>query len=472
MRRLWLSLLAALLCLSLTAPALAEVAFLPDFPFDSLETMPLELNLSANVTTYAPFDEDRLPQLTSLLKHLALRISWQPLIDETQSSVAVLVDGDEAININLQQSEQGGMAQFSVLPDVTFAGADPLAELLGVSSEPFTILGLDGSETAWLEDGYALLIACEDVLAPYLTEESKVKTDIKNMGTARRKQNYTIPKSSAEELTALLSDACPEGKLKELISSLVFSGKQTLRVYRTEDGAPLRMEWTGNCGVDEKHLRELNLTWRLRRDNSAYRDELSLRSPALSGSDRNSLDWSCSIVPGKSGATTLSGEFTYSWVADKQKTILSGECKLTAAPDAGGSRVTGKATLTQQLPGEEIVTGYAFEPDLLFSGDANVPAVDGLLTVSTLYGKKVTNTAELGLSLARAGYTSWQMRPETVDLAALHEADLEALRAQVTRAVSSAMIRRLVLLPQEDLAYLFLDLPEESVQAIIDAANQ
>lgn len=471
MRRILLGLLTMLCCLTLTASALAEVSFLPAISLEELETMPLELTLSAEVTAYAPFGEDRLPQLTSLMKHLSLYITWQPLIDETQSTVAVLVDGEEALSLGLQETEQGNMAQFSVLPDTTYAGADPLALLLGTSSQPLTVFGLDGSEAAWLEEGYELLRAIEDGLAPYLTGESKIKTEIKNMGTARLKQDYTIPKTEAEGATALLAGLCPNGRLKALISGLVFSGKQTLRVYRDADGAPLRIEWSGNCGVDEDHLRDVTLTWRMRRDDTAYRDELTLTSPALRGSDNNRLTWSCAIVPNKSGQMVLSGSLSYTRTENKQKTTLTSEYKLTSGEEGSGTRVTGSATIAQQLPGEDSTTGYTFEPNLLVTGDSNIPAIEGTVTVSSLSGKKTLDQAVITLDLRRAGYTSWQMRPETIYLSMLDDASLEATREQVTDAISSALIRRLVRLPREDLDYLFMDLPEETIQAIISIAQ-
>ena len=472
MRRILLGLLAALCCLALTVPAMAEVSFLGGWPYSALDAMPLELTLSADVTAYAPFDEDRLPQLTNLLKHLSLRITRQPLLDETQSTVAVLVDGEEAVSFSLQESPQGGMLQLSALPDITYAGADPLSALLGASSEPLTLLGLDGSESAWLEEGYALLASIDVPLASYLTSETSVKTDIKDMGTARLKQDYTVSKDDAPGLAALLSAACPEGRLQELIAGLVFSGKQTLRVYRTEDGTPLRMEWNGNCGLDEDHLRNVQLVWRLRRDDVAYRDEITLSSPALRGSDSNKLSWTFSIVPDKkTGKLTMTGKLSYTRVADKQKTVLSGDCKLVSVAEDGGVRVTGQATLTRQLPGEDSARGYTFGPDLLFSGDENMPALEGSLSITGLLGKKNTDQATVALDLHRTSYTSWQMRQQIIDLASLDGATLGLVSQEAAQAISSALIRRLVLLPREDLDYLFLDLPEESVEAIINAAQ-
>ena len=472
MRRILSGLLALLCCLTMSFPALAEVAFLPTIDGWELDAIPLELTLSADVTAYAPFGEDRLPQLTSLMKHLSLRITRQPLMDETQSTVSVLVDGEEALSLSLQENDQIQMVQFSPIPDVTYIGDDPLALLLGTSSEPFTICGLDGSEIAWLTEGEALVNVLEAILAPYLKSETAIKTAIKDMGTARLKQDYTIPKDEAGSLTALLADACPDGRLKELISGLVFSGKQTLRVYRDEDHRPLRLEWTGHLGPDEDHLRNVTLTWRMRRDDTAYRDEISLNAPALKGTDNNKLTWSCAIAPDKkTGSMVLSGSLSYTRTANKQKTTLTGEFKLTAAKDGYNTRLTGTATIKRQLPGEDSAVGCTFEPDLLVWGGSESPAVDGTLTVSSLSGKKTLDQATVTLSLRRIPYASGPLRQQTVDLTALDSKALEATRQQVNTAIASAFLRRLVQLPREDLDYLFMDLPEETVQTLISVVQ-
>lgn len=472
MRRILSGLLAILCCLTMSFPALAEVAFLPVIDHWELDTIPIELTLSADVMAYAPFGEDRLPQLTSLMKHLSMRITRQPLMDETQNTVDLLVDGETALSLTLQENGQRQMAQFSFLPDTTYIGEDPLASLLGTSSEPTTLFGLDGSEGAWIREADQLLDVLEAILAPYLTGENKVNTTIKDMGTARFKQDYVIPKDEAEALTSLLAGACPEGRLKKLIAGLVFSGKQTLRVYRDEDHQPLRLEWTGHLGTDEEHLRNVTLTWRMRRDDMAYRDEITLNAPALKGTDNNKLTWTCAVVPDKkTGNMVLSGSLSYTRTKNRQKTTLTGEFKLTAEKDGFDTRVTGTATIKQQLPGEGTTAGYTFEPDLLVWDGSESPAVDGTLTVTRLSDKKTLDQATITLSLRRIAYTSGPMRQQTVDLTQLDADALEATRQQVSAALTSSLIRRLVQLPREDLDYLFMDLPEETVQALLSVVQ-
>ena len=471
MRRILNGLLALLCCLTLCAPALAEIVFVPDMAGWMLDAIPLELTLSAEVTAYAPFDENRLPQVTDLFKHLSMRLTRQPMDGETQSTLQLLVDDEEALSIGLQQSGQRTLLQLSTLPGITFAGTNPLSALLGVSDEPMTLLGFDGTEAAWVKEGYELLAGLETALAPHLTSESKTKTDLKDIGTARLKQDYTVSKTDAPSLTALIVSVCPEGRLKELASRLVFSGKQTLRVYRDEDHNPLRVEWNGNCGLDEDHLRTVALVWRMRRDDKAYRDEITLKTPPLRGSDRNTLNWSFAIAPNKSGQMVLTYDLSYTRNIDKQKTVWSGSGKLTAETISGSTSITGEASLYRQLPDEDSATGYTFAPSLIVSGDSNMPSVTGSLTVSSVNGKKkVLSQAKLQVELLRTDYSAWLMRESTFELDGLAEASLEALRQQVQAANASALLRRLVLLPREDLDYLFKDIPEESVQAIINAA--
>lgn len=468
MRQLLCCLIALMFIFALPVCAMAEVSFLPSMTGLMLEQMPIELTVSADVTAYAPFDDERLPQLTNLLKHLSLRLSWQPLMDEVQSSVSVLVDDQEMLTLGLQKMADSTMAQFSALPDVSYLDDDPLETLLGVSAEP-TVLGVNGSEYAWLQEGYELLNATESALLPFLDDEADVKLNISDMGTARVRQDYTVSADDAPDLASLLCGVCPDGQLKELLARLVFSGKQTLRVYRLENGVPLRMEWNGQCGLSEETLRKVKLVWKLRRDDTAYRDELTLTSPAVKGSDQNKLDWSCLIQPKKNGQITLTGKLTYAVTKEKQKTTLTGSCKLTSTPSDAGNQVTGELTLKRELPGEDSASSLVFTPNLLVSGDANLPSIAGDVTVTAKLGTKVTDEAILHLALQRTTYTAWQMRMQTMDLSLMDEASIELARQELTHAIASQGLRCLLQLPRGDLDYLFRDLPEETVSQILNA---
>lgn len=465
-------LLTVLLCLIMAGSAAAEVHFIPTAGEWDLESMPVEVNVSAAVLTHMPFSDERVKQLTAITDRLALRLHWQPLAGEIQSRAALLLDGEELISFAQQQTENETMLQLSALPDTTYSAASaPLDVLLGQSSQATELWGLTGTEHEWLEQGYELLMNLEAALEPYLDAEKSVKTAIENMGRAAVCQDYTVKSADAAVLTELLSGACPDGRLKELVSSLIFSGKQTLRVYRTSEGVPLRMEYNGNCGKSEDTLRDVNLVWRLRRDDEAYRDEVTLKSPALKGSDRNTISWNCAVTKTKKGALNLDCSLEYTVVKDKVKTTLDAEIDLKNELSGEDSHITGDVEIKQKID-DESWNKLIFEPNLTIYGAAGSPYVDGTVNVKGQTGSNTTEEALLTLSLARAGYMSWEMRENTVDLSLMDEAALSSAKQEVSQAVAATVICGLIRAMGTEATYLFQDIPEETVLRLIDAAQK
>jgi len=222
---------ALCLCLMLVmTAALAQTSFLPGTEDWALDALPLQVDVAAKVKTHIPFDDDRLTQLTAILDRMTMRLNWQPLAGETQSRVSLLMDETELLVMNQQQNDHETLMQLSSVPDTTFAAASaPLDILLEGDTQTVIPFGIDVTAYAWLEEGYQLLNNLSPALDGFVKEKS-VTTTITDMGKASVCQDYTVPKADAPSLTGILTALCPEGRLKALISSLVFSGKQTLRV--------------------------------------------------------------------------------------------------------------------------------------------------------------------------------------------------------------------------------------------------
>lgn len=456
------------LCLLLaTAAAWAETTFLPGMEDWALETLPLQIDVSAKVSAHQPFDDNRLTQLTAILDPMTMRLNHQAMGEETQSRVALMIGESELLAMNQQQSPQGTFLQLSSKPDTTYvASAAPLDILLEGDTQSVIPFDVDLTAYAWLEEGYALLNNLSPAMDAFVKEKA-VKTTIEDMGKASVCQDYTVSKDEAPKLTEILTALCPEGRLKQLLGSLVFSGKQTLRVYRTEEGVPLRMEYNGNCGVDADHLRTVNLIWRLRRDDTAWRDEVTLKSPAVKGTDRNTVVWTCYVTKPDEDSRRLKGEIEVVTVKDKQKTSLEGSFDLKNEMDDDTHHVTGRVMIRQMLPGEDTWEKLVFEPDMLLAGTASAPLAEGSVVVTRYWGSKILEQAALNLRLQHTDYLAWSMREHTVNLALLNEEQLADVRRQVQLAMAGELAVGLLRQLGADAAYLLQDLPEETVQQLL-----
>lgn len=473
MRNAMRCLLALVLCLLMTAGALAEPALVPQTEDWNLDGVPVDITLSVETTVHMPFDEERTAQLNALLQHVSMNIQRQMLSDEIWSRMAVRVDGGEVLALSARETMDETQLQLSVLPDRTFVQAggqsNALNTLLGDGAADVSVFGLDGSEGAWLTDGYQMLDTAGSHLEEFKQEKS-IKTAIKDMGTARLKQEYVLPKAEAAKLGEALVQACPDGMLRRLVVALSFSGQQKLYIWRDADGQLLRVEYAGKCGTDTEHLREVSFLWRMRRDSEVW-DSITLKSPAVSGRDRNTVTVERVIKKGKSGAVSCKGKFVHEWVADGLKTKLSGDMDLTGTPQKDGTQLTGTVKVQQLLPDATLTESVRLTPKLLIGSDDDAPVVDGTLLVESLRGKNILEQAEIAVQVRRGEYFDWEMQENTVDLAGLTAAQTDALRQEATAAMASALIPRLALLPKEDTLYLSAGLSEDVWQTIVDAAQ-
>ena len=122
--------IAFLLLLALLfTTALAEAPFLRHSDGWTLEGVPLEAVLSAEVTSLMPYDEDRLAMLTPVTDVLSLRLR----AGEEQGSVTILVGRTEALRL----SYQGDEAQVSCIPEMSFRSQEDVVDkLLGNQTRP------------------------------------------------------------------------------------------------------------------------------------------------------------------------------------------------------------------------------------------------------------------------------------------------------------------------------------------------
>lgn len=438
------------------------VELIPGIDAWALEEKPLSVVLTADVAAHMPFDETRCAQLNALLRHMSLSLNYQQLEQEIWSRVAILVDGQEAVSIAQRSGEEHTETQFSSLPGRTFITSDA-ATALGGDAE-IAIFGLDGTEKEWVDAGYALAGAISEPLSAW-EKKTEIKSKIADMGTAVVKQVYTVPKEDASGLTDALTSLCPEGRLHTLLGRLQFSGKQSLTLWRDAADAVLRLEYKGKCGLSEDALRNVTLVWRMCRTGEAERDDLTLKSPAVKGTDSNTLTYARALTTDGAGKSALKAKFSYTTVAEKKKTSLSGEAALTGEAAEDGGTLSGEVSLKRQLPGEDHAEKYVLSPQVRFLGGAESPQVEGTVRVQTYRGSDPLEDATIGMTVTVGEFLSWELEQNQI---VVDDQDGEALMAEAASAAVAALIRPLVLLPEEDTLYLSAGL--EGWKTIVEAA--
>lgn len=443
----------------------AEVPFLVHSNGWTMEDTAVEALLKADVDTHMPFDQDRLAMLTPITDMLSLRL----VTGGDEGSVTISAADEELLMLQYRGNE----VQLSSVPDITYmAESDPMSVLLGadVSAEGgYEALGLARDGETLLTDGRTLLEKTPTAFEEH-GKRSTSTLNISGYGRAAYIMDYTFTAKQTEEFKNLLLGNCPEGWLREIISGLTFSGKQTVRMYFTSEDVLLRMEYNGSCGPQD-NLRTVKLVYKLRHDTEMDKDYIELTSPAKKGKSKNNLTFERTIQTNKKGARVIEGSYKYTVIKDEVTSIWDGEFNLSNAYTDASDVITGEATFQTKLNGAEKYDAVTFAPNITISGTEDAPVITGTMEITEKYAGKVTEHAVISIDLKRAGELAWMERPRTVDLSAMDATSLAAAQQEAAASVATALVRPLIVMMGKDAQWFFRDLSEETIQAIIDAAN-
>lgn len=459
----WMAAALSLLILTIT-PAHADLSFLMHTSGWNLDDTAVDVRLTADVKTHMPFDDERLAMLTPITDLLSLRL----VTGQNEGLVSIAMEETELLTLQYR----GNAVQLSCQPEVTYTALEsPMNLLLGadVTAEGgYETLGIPRRSETLLTDGRLLLAKVPAAFADH-GKQTKNTNTISGYGKAAYIMDYTFTTQQADRFQALLLDNCPEGWLKEIISGLSFSGKQTIRMYFTAEDVMLRMEYNGTCGP-EGDLRTVKLVYKMRHDAEMDRDYIELTSPARKGKNHNTLSFERTVQTDKSGALTMDGDFKYSLSKDGVTSTWDCKFSLKNAFTAEADVISGEISLQTKLNGADKYNGVILAPMLTLSGTQEAPIITGTLEITEQYAGKTTENAIVGIDMKQAGPLTWAERSRTVDLSAMDAEALTATQQEAAASVATALVRPLILRLGKDAQWFFRDLPEEGTQAIIDAA--
>lgn len=465
-----LAALVIALCMMGACCALAEENFFPAMDFAG---KPIEARLTVDVSEQMPFDEVRVGWLNDLLKHTALVLRASEADGAKMSQMSLQIDGSQAVGVTCREEADGrNWARFNVLPGVTYQGGaevSALSVLPGFETPDTDLYGLDGTESDWLKDGEALMYAMLEHFQDSVTNKAS-RTTISGFTTAERRKTLSVAKADAEAFREELIAVCPEGKLRELLSGLVFGGKLSFVFNTLNDGTIIRMNLTGRIGADAEHLHEVNLTVRMLRRDDLVKSAIELKSPAVSGhgTDYHTISYTGKLTR-KNGVQELKAEFTYKRRIDKKITTTTGEVELTRKDAKSGVTVTGSIALENDPPLDNNAEAVKANVNLTFQDDVSV---EGSVGVERTYNKKVQQAAVVTVSVREGFDIPWKADAETVDVESLSDEERAVAGETIMRKANAAIVRPLVLLPREETYYLSYGLPDELWQQIVDAARK
>ena len=456
---------AVILVVLMMTVAQAEVPFLIHSGSWTLDGVPVEVILKAEVDTHMPFDDERLAMLTPILDMLSLRL----ITGDDEGSVTIGIADMDALTLNYRGKE----VWISSFPDVTYtADEDPMSTLLGASvtiTDTYETLGLASEGESLITDGKRMFQQLPTVLEKF-GKRSNSATNISGYGKSVYRIDYSFASGKASQLQEGLVTACPDGWLKRILTNLTFTGKQTLRIYFDEQDRPLRVEFNGSCGP-EGDIRNVKLVCRVRDDDEVSKVYLELTSPAKKGKNKNDLTFERTIQTNNKGARTVGGSFKYTKTKDSVTSIWNGDFQLINAFSDSADVISGNFTLQKKLNGADKYEAMTIVPDLVIAGSMEKPYINGSITVTEQYAGKVTEQAKVLIDLKPAENVAWEETTKRIDLSAMSEDGLAAERQKVADSIATAIVSPLVIIMGEDAEYFFRDLPPEAVDDIINAAS-
>lgn len=453
------------LMLLMMSTASADGAFLMHSGGWLLEETPLDVVLKADVDTHMPFDADRLAMLTPVTDMLSMHL----ITGEDEGLLAISAEEETLLTLQYRQDA----VQLSSMPGTTYvASDDPISVLLGTelsSGGLFEALGLAREGESLLADARMLMSKFPAAFEAY-GKKAKNTTSISGYGRAAYTMDYTFQPKQLALFAEQLVELIPEGWLREIVSGLTFSGKQRIRMHFSAEDVLLRMEYNGACGP-EYDLRTVKLIYKLRHDAEMDKDYVELTSPAKKGKNKNTLTFERTLQTNKKGARILSGEYEYIVSKDGVTSSRTGEFNLTNAYGDTADVLSGEMSFRSKLNGAEKYDEIILAPNLLVSGTPEQPVITGTLCVTEKYANRTTEQAVVSIDLKRADALTWNENSETIDLRTLDDVSLVKIRQEVASSVTTALVRPLILKLGKDAQWFFRDMPEETVQAIIDAAS-
>lgn len=439
LRKICCLLLAVLL---IPAAALAgQIDNLLDMMVGNPEGKTLSVEASCTVSAIPQFSEQRIAWLNGLLKHLTFRITTGEAIQEA----AVLVDGLPSIGFFTREGEQGEEYLFSFDPDTAYRTGEDLDLISGLSGTESDISAFTYyTGIHQLLSGYYDYFAALPEAFPDACTWTKISAQYKGYGTAVSRCAISLPEEvfSSQEMADFISSLDP-GPARDMLSGMVYSGRQRYTLLLDENKRPMKINYTGRAGLSTDSMRSVNVDWRCLRGESGYKDVLKFTNPTLSGNARNNITMTREMIIGEDGAESMAASVETDHLEDRVRTRTV--CKIQL--DSRDDQITGIITERTVIGGSADLKTIQITMD-----GSGADEYKGTLEITQEMNKIEKNHFLIQFTLSPGEEIIWNametlpMKPE----------DLPILAQKITRS----FLRSLLPLPEEDLQFFLADLPD------------
>ena len=449
----WKRLICILCILFVMAGTSALATTLQDAESSFLSDGGMEAHFTLAVSAFPSFGKKRLEDLNLLLRHISLHAVQSGSLRQ----LSVDVDGEDAFRLLTEET----VDQTRTLLDLASSGRYVM------EGDPLTLWRPSGEETSISGETEELLHIWQTLeagvsffsgLPGLCPEEARIqKTNQKlRMGRATQSVSIQLPSETVKEgRVHELIEASAFPELEWLLQGLSFRGKQKVQLLFDEEDRLLKAQYSGQAGREEKPLRNVRLEWKCLRNEKERKDELTLRTPAVDGSERNNWTMSRSWIQEENGTETFSFSGKVDRKGPDEKRVIEWDAQLSGAETVTG-RIVWSVTENRETRKTVLI------PELTAEGEGNYR---GTLEILQYSGKILMTGIKLTGTVCDRTSLSWPASGD--ESGALEGKDAE--EPALNRLIAGALVQRLLALPTEDLRFLSAEIPEADWQQILDA---
>ena len=415
-------------------------------------TSPVRIVLSApEIRNMDVFDEKRVGQLNLLIKHFSYAVT----VDGSLSDSAFAVDGDQVYSVLTREEPDSVQEIYSFRPDVV------------LQHKPDSS-GADSGVRNFTDSVFIRLNTLADLLYPFFSampehfgeyaREEKASMNFKGYGKAARRVTVSFSADKVgEQFPELLLQCTDSEECRAFLKSLVFSGPQRFILLFDENGVLLRVSYDGKAGIDEADLRKVSLVWKCVRTGTLSRDSLTLKTPAVSGYNRNNIEYNRELDMADPEHQSYSWEI----LMDQKTGQERAKIRFSAALTESGTALSGKAEYTEKKNNQAATVTII--PEL---AKENAGEYSGTLEIANYSGKIVKNRIVLHLTAGPGDSISWEPAgsARTVDLDSPEgKSEGEELQNSLIQRILMSILK----LPDTDTVFISDGIPAETWNEII-----
>ncbi len=438
-------------CLILsTASAQAGDSFSPlleEFYLGFQTGKSIRLTLSAALNAWVPYGEATIQAMNQILSDCNVEMAYQSAADGEKIQSQLNVGDKTAFSITQKNAPQYFLAQTSLFPQKTLVSAKS-SPLWPLFQEEIPISFENYQPNL---DLLAELIPVALQSLESFAQDKKISYKIASVGTAKKAIVYTVPVESGELLRdtlLLLTTELPWPEIPSLLLTMALKSTAVVTLYQSADGVNMGLSIKGDMSFENAAEREVNLLWGFSNSDAKRIHTLSVKSPAVEGSDAYTLNGKLTKTITK-GKNTLEAELDITEKRSKVTTNTLWTGKAVCSFEKESQHITGdiRKTVKQGETSSEL----SITPDISLVSSGDSVSCQGSMGILWTKNKDVQGDIVLSISAGDGGEISWDDPSEMIDVDIMGEAQLAELQSEARNNAARSTIEALLALPKEQL---------------------